>query len=74
VTGSIPVTAVIYQRCCATHEVSVTSAMLRHRIARYAAPDRGAEHQDDRVCVSVCLSASISLELHVRSLPYFCAS
>ena len=35
-----------------------------------------AEYCDERVCLSVyaCLSAIISLELHVRSSPNFCAS
>ena len=32
---------------------------------------RGAEYCDDRVCLCVCLFASISLELQVRSLPIF---
>jgi len=43
--------------------------------AYYAAPDRGAEYCDDRVCLcsSVCLSTSISPELHVRSSPNFWA-
>jgi len=31
----------------------------------------GAQYCDERVCLSVCLSASISLELHVRSSPIF---
>jgi len=38
----------------------------------YSAPDRGVEYCDERifclsVCLCVCLSAIISLELHVRS-------
>ena len=35
-----------------------------------------AEYCDDRVCLSVCLSASIglSLTLHIRSSPNFYAS
>ena len=48
----------------------------------YSASDRGAEYCDKRVClcvcvcvcVCVCLSAIMSSELHVRSLPpNFCA-
>jgi len=42
----------------------------RHLLLR---PDRRAEYCDDRVCVSVCLFASISPELHVWSPPNFCA-
>jgi len=36
---------------------------------------REAEYSDDRVCLSVCvcLSASISPEIHVQFLPIFCA-
>ena len=33
----------------------------------YLAPVGEAKYCDDRVCLSVCLSASISPELHVRS-------
>jgi len=33
-------------------------------VTYYSAPDRRAEYCDDRVCVSVCLFASISPELH----------
>jgi len=42
-------------------------------VNNYSAPDRGAEYCDERVClcVSVCLSAIISSELHVRSSPIF---
>jgi len=45
-----------------------------HR-CNHSAPDREAEYCDVRmcVCVSVCLSAIISSELHVRSSPRFCA-
>jgi len=38
---------------------------------QYSASDRGAEYCDERVCLSVCLSAIISSELHVRSSPIF---
>jgi len=43
-----------------------------HRAGYYSAADRAAEYYDDRVCLSVCvcLSASMSLEIHVRSLPF----
>jgi len=37
----------------------------------YSVPVSGVEYCDDRL--SVCLSASISPETNVRSLPYFCA-
>ena len=39
----------------------------------YCVPDRGSEYCDDGVCLSdcVCLSASMSLELQVRSSPKF---
>ena len=43
-----------------THSTLVTSS-----------PVREAKYCDDRVCLSVCLSTSISPELHVRSLPDF---
>ena len=39
----------------------------------YTAHDKGAEYCDDRVCLCVCLPASISAELHVRSSPNFYA-
>ena len=42
-------------------------------VTYYSAPDRRAEYCDDRVCVSVCLFASISPELHFWSPPNFCA-
>jgi len=38
----------------------------------YSAPDTGAEYCDERVCLSVCLSAVISSELHARSSSIFC--
>ena len=34
---------------------------------------RQAKYCDDRVCLSVCLSAIMSPELHVRASPIFCA-
>jgi len=37
----------------------------------YSAPDRAVGYCDEHVCLSVCLSAIISLELHVRSSPNF---
>ena len=33
----------------------------------YSAPDRGAKYCDERVCLSVCLSAIVSSGLHVQS-------
>jgi len=36
----------------------------------YSAPSKGTVYYDQRVCLSVCLSASISLELHVQSSPF----
>jgi len=41
--------------------------------AHYFAPGKGEEFCDERVCLYVCLSASISPELHVRSSRSFCA-
>ena len=45
--------------------------------SNYSTPDRGADYCDERVCLSVCvcvcLSTIISLELHVRSSQIFCA-
>ena len=49
---------------CSTYLVRQT-----YVISYYSAPDSRAEYCDDRVClsVSVCLHASISPEIHVRS-------
>jgi len=38
---------------------------------QYSATDWWVEYCDDRVCLSVCLSASRSLELHIWSSPIF---
>jgi len=54
---------------------NLCSPCIRRLIRFCSARDRGAEYCDERVCVSVCvfvcLSAIISLELHDRSLPNF---
>ena len=53
----------------ALNERISTVALTTMSCNNYSAPIRGAEYCDERVCLSacVCLSASISSELHVRS-------
>ena len=48
--------------------ISLPSVYINH-----STPGRRAEYCNERVCVSSCLSAIISSELYVRSLPHFYA-
>jgi len=67
------------------HIVKICYSRIRVPVAKFLTQDirfiitpptmnRGAEYCDNRVCLCVYLSASISLKIHVRSLPTnFCA-
>ena len=68
-----PACAVPARRSDTSHGDSLTLSVRVTILHFYSAPDTGAEYCDERVCLSVCLSAIISSELHVRSSPNFCA-
>ena len=48
----------------------IVVALYQLELTNYFALDMGAEYCDDGVCL-LFLSTSISLELHIRSSPYF---
>jgi len=68
-----PACIVPARRSDTSHGDSLTLSVRVTILHFYSAPDTGAEYCDERVCLSVCLSAIISSELHVRSSPNFCA-
>ena len=67
-----PACTVPARRSDTSHGDSLTLSVRVTILHFYSAPDRGAEYCDERVCLSVCLSAVISSELHARSSPNFC--
>ena len=54
-----------------SRSVVLVSMFLLSDYDIYAAPDRGAEYCDDRVCLSVCVFVCLSPKLQVRSSPIF---
>jgi len=54
-----------------SRSVVLVSMFLLSDYDIYAAPDRGAEYCDDRVCLSVRVFVCLSPKLQVRSSPIF---